>query len=352
MEKNMPLVSLVLPVYRVGNYLEDCLASIRAQTYENWEAILVDDGGTDGCPAMCREAEKADKRFRVLRLESNQGVSVARNEGQTLARGTYIGFVDSDDAVAPDYLEKLVEAAEREQADITVCGFSTYEEKTKKQLHITRLEEKQLIFDDTHRYVYIGAPWAKLFRSDFLRKYGIRFSPHEVCEDLSHSVVTYSMADTVAFARTLYYYHVRNGSITYNLKKEADVAVPFHGIEEAIRTVDTYSADPVRHWLLEYATSQAICAILLGNMLMWKNRSRRREVCRKFQEIINTSFPDLLHNPYLFGKARKRMRTQPLLKKAATEIFAVACHWRILYPVTAVETALMRMLRRFLPIGK
>ena len=99
-------ISVIVPVYKVEKYLNECIDSILAQTFTDFEVILVDDGSPDGCPALCDAAAEKDSRVRVIH-KANGGVSTARNAGLAAARGNWVGFVDSDDVIDKTYLEKL-----------------------------------------------------------------------------------------------------------------------------------------------------------------------------------------------------------------------------------------------------
>lgn len=105
-----PLISVIVPIYKVELYLRKCINSILAQTYQNLEVILVDDGSPDQCGIICDEYAKSDSRVRVIHQE-NSGVASARNAGLQAAQGDYIGFVDSDDWIAPDMYDCLYLAA-------------------------------------------------------------------------------------------------------------------------------------------------------------------------------------------------------------------------------------------------
>ena len=120
-EENAPLISVVVPVYNVENYLDRCVASLIAQTYANLEIILVDDGSPDACPALCDEWAQRDKRIVVIHKE-NGGLSDARNVGVLAAHGSHIGFVDSDDYVAPDMYESLYSHMRETEAEVAICG--------------------------------------------------------------------------------------------------------------------------------------------------------------------------------------------------------------------------------------
>ena len=114
-----PLISIIVPVYKVEKYLAACLDSLLAQTYQNFELIVVNDGSPDGCWQIMQRYAAQDARVRIFRKE-NGGVSSARNFGLDAARGEYIGFVDSDDLVLPQYLEWLLDAAQQKNAKIAI----------------------------------------------------------------------------------------------------------------------------------------------------------------------------------------------------------------------------------------
>src|SRR3954453_3649613 len=113
----MPRVSVVVPIYNVEDYLEECLDSLAAQTFEDLEVVMVDDSSTDGSAAIAESFAARDPRFRVVRRAANGGLSAARNTGIDAATGEFLAFVDSDDLVAPDAYEKLVGALDQTGSD-------------------------------------------------------------------------------------------------------------------------------------------------------------------------------------------------------------------------------------------
>ena len=120
--QELPLISVIVPVYKVEKYLNQCIESVLAQTYQNLEIILVDDGSPDRSGEICEEYAKKDTRIRVLH-KSNGGLSTARNTGLQIISGAYIAFLDSDDYLAPDMYETLYRELIENDADIAVCGF-------------------------------------------------------------------------------------------------------------------------------------------------------------------------------------------------------------------------------------
>ena len=118
-----PLISVIVPVYRVEAYLERCVKSILSQTYKNLEVILVDDGSPDQCPAICDACAEKDARVKVIHQE-NKGLSGARNAGINAASGEYLAFVDSDDYVSPHFIEELYQLLQDTGCAIGQCRFS------------------------------------------------------------------------------------------------------------------------------------------------------------------------------------------------------------------------------------
>lgn len=118
---NLPLISIIIPVYNVKEYLEKCIQSVVLQTYKNLEIILVDDGSADGSGAVCDEFAQRDSRIKVIHKE-NGGLSDARNAGLDIASGDYIGFVDSDDYIHPDMYRLLYETISEHNADVAECS--------------------------------------------------------------------------------------------------------------------------------------------------------------------------------------------------------------------------------------
>lgn len=122
-----PLLSIIVPVYDVERYLPKCIDSILAQTFTDFELILVEDGSPDNCPALCDAAAAKDARIRVIH-QKNGGLSAARNAGLDAARGEWIGFVDSDDYIAPEMYEALYKAVQSTGADLALCDYAEVDE--------------------------------------------------------------------------------------------------------------------------------------------------------------------------------------------------------------------------------
>ena len=129
-----PEVSVILPVYNVGEYLDICMESLERQTFRDFEALLINDGSTDDSAVRCRVWAEKDGRIRFIDKE-NEGVSATRNLGVRLARGKYLAFVDPDDWLEPAYLEKLRDRLEETGADFAECDLWRYDNRTGKSIY-------------------------------------------------------------------------------------------------------------------------------------------------------------------------------------------------------------------------
>ena len=165
MEK--PLISVIVPVYNVGDYLERCLSTLLAQTYPKLEIILVDDASTDHSGALCNACASRDSRVQVVRFPQNRGPSAARNEGISRAQGEYISFVDADDRVEPDLLEKLYESLTQAGAEVSACGADGIALERGPAAVYTRSEAIQCLAKGVP---FNLVPWGKLYRADLVKK--------------------------------------------------------------------------------------------------------------------------------------------------------------------------------------
>ena len=164
------LISVVIPVYKVEKFIRNCVDSVIAQTYKDLEIILVDDVSPDGCPAICDEYAAADKRIKTVHKE-NGGLSSARNAGLDVATGEYVFFVDSDDYISENAIERLYEALIKEKADIAICDWVAVDENGNKVVKkISPLKNECLNRDGLFKkitepnYYYYVVSWNKLYK--------------------------------------------------------------------------------------------------------------------------------------------------------------------------------------------
>lgn len=210
------LISVIVPIYKVEEYLPKCLDSIINQTYRNLEIILVDDGSPDKCPNICDKYAEGDSRIRVIH-QKNGGLSNARNTGLNLAQGKYIAFVDSDDYIHKEMYSILLNAMKETGADIAEAGvqkvfhkdsIQNWNRGDKKTVFCRKAAVVSTIIDHSCRNVV----WNKLYKKELWEKY--RFPEGKIYEDVftTYKVVN-EASKLVKLERDLYYYYQRKESI-------------------------------------------------------------------------------------------------------------------------------------------
>ena len=212
-----PLISVIIPVYKVEEYLDECISSVVSQTYENLEIILVDDGSPDSCPVMCDEWANKVARIQVIH-KNNSGLAAARNSGLAAANGEYISFVDSDDVMAPSMLKKLYTVLEREEADIAECNFLSFQEDDALFLKTETPEETVFSFDTyaALKCLLLGehfnvVVWNKLYKREIFDD--LRFEEGKIHEDNYFTWQAFAKCKKVVKTdAVLYAYRQRPGS--------------------------------------------------------------------------------------------------------------------------------------------
>ena len=212
----MPKVSVIIPVYNVEKYLEECLQSVCKQTLKEIEIICINDGSTDNSRQILKDFAKKDKRI-VLIEQENRGVSIARNNGLRAAKGKYIAFVDSDDMVEPDFFEKLYLAAEKYNVDIAAGGYKSMNQKGKIKT-TSKFSKTGKITDATKRLealLYIAYIWNKLYKKELIINNQIYFPEHRTYEDMFWTPAVAIKAQSVCTVpNTFYIYRYNENSIT------------------------------------------------------------------------------------------------------------------------------------------
>lgn len=222
MDVNKPNISIIVPIYNVELYLHRCVDSLLRQTYKNFELILVDDGSPDNCGAICDEYAAADSRICVIH-KPNGGLSDARNAGLEVVQGEYIAFVDSDDWVAKDYLERLMATLIDTGADICECDVlrTSGEEICPEQGTPVVYETAEALLQLIHDGVFRQYVWNKLYRREVIAD--ILFPKGKTNEDEFWTYQVFGNAKMVAkISDVLYFYFQRPGSImgeTYSLRR-------------------------------------------------------------------------------------------------------------------------------------
>lgn len=209
------LISIIVPVYKVEKYLDRCVQSILAQTYRDIEVILVDDGSPDNCGRICDAYQVQDPRIRVIHKE-NGGLSDARNAGLRIASGQYLGFVDSDDYIAPDMYEHLYSIMVNNRADISVCSACVVLENEMPEFtddtDSVALNREDCLEAMIYKRQFSVNTWNKLYRKEVFT--GIEFPYGKLYEDLATTYRLIENATVIVVSNAKKYAYVqRPGSI-------------------------------------------------------------------------------------------------------------------------------------------
>lgn len=302
-----PLISVIVPVYKVEKFLPRCVDSLLAQTWKNLEIILVDDGSPDSCGAICDAYAEKDSRVRVIH-KINGGLSSARNAGIDAARGEYLGFVDSDDWVDADSYEKLYRLIETYQVPMACAGRYDVEEATgeekpglcpPKEEVISGVETASRIFRWDHMDM---AAWDKLYHRDLFRE--IRYPIGIIFEDVPTTYRIALKAGRVAMGNfSFYHYFHRAGSITTASLSEREYIYPENAIKIHAYISESY---PEIRDASEYLKIRAIGWIV--QMLDISDRETREKFAERqahYVELLRDDLVSAMKNPY-FTSANKR----------------------------------------------
>lgn len=295
MEKD--LISIVIPVYNVEKYLKKCIESVMKQTYKNLEIILVDDGSTDLCSNICDEYEKKDKRIKVIH-KANGGLSDARNCGIDMAKGEYIGFVDSDDFIEEEMYERMYECIKKTNSDISICGkYIDYENGKSipaikdKETIVNEMTSKEALIKLNSFYKFDMATWDKLYKRELFKD--IRFPYGKKCEDY---YTTYKLFDKskkiVYFSTPLYHYFQRENSISRSKN------IPLSYIEASENQLEYFKKNH-KDIINVAETAYAFANIATYNAYVNNNLKCNKALKRKFKKAINENIITVLFNRHI-----------------------------------------------------
>ena len=298
-----PLISVIVPVYKVESYLDRCVRSIVEQSYTNLEIILVDDGSPDNCPGICDDWAGKDSRVRVIHKE-NGGLSDARNAGIRAAAGEYISFIDSDDRIAPEMLEKLYAALERDESDIAACTVEMVWENGMPPRFLTvqtncllgRQEAQLALLRET---TLKHPVWYKLYRRETVE--GLLFDKGKYHEDVFWSYQAVGRARRVSVIDYVGYYYVQRGDSImgagYSLKRLDAV----EAYERRARYMEAYFPELEREARLKVLTG----CIYHGQMALKYLPEKECRQALAYLEAVKKRNP-VLHHDYAQQKLTRR----------------------------------------------
>lgn len=281
MEKE--LISVIVPVYQVKDYLRATLDSVLSQSYENWELILVDDGSSDGSGEICDEYAGKDTRIRVVH-QQNQGVSAARNLGMELAEGEYLTFLDADDLIEKDYLRVLWQDAKEYGAAVVCCNgamdWNGRREKYSSVLAKRRIQSKEVCFRDLYQFreLYGHGMFGKLFQTGIAKRHPFE----KLCygEDKLFVLQIFAEEPVVYLDDYDGYVYVRHeGSVTMrnggrNVANQLDAAEVAARLMELVEDLSEDTRRLAAVYLARCIHNAAACTVFAGGDAFQRNRQR------------------------------------------------------------------------------
>lgn len=220
-------ISIVVPVYNVRNEIGRCLESIRQQSYDDLEVILVDDGSTDGSSQLCDEYASKDSRFSVIH-KTNGGLSSARNAGLRVATGEWLLYVDSDDAIMPDACEGFMEAARKSHAEI-ILGDAVHEtlEGQELMLHdclepMQDFDAKTVIIKLIEKHQFYAPAWLNLYKTVNLKHNNLFFAEGILHEDMEMQPRLFLSAHNISYTGKVFYRYIDRSTSIMNASKASE----------------------------------------------------------------------------------------------------------------------------------
>ncbi len=310
----MPQFSLIIPIYKVEDYLQKCIDSILAQQCQDFELLLIDDGSPDGCGAICdRYAALQPHKIRAVH-QPNGGAGAARNHGISLAAGDYLLFVDGDDYLSPTLLSDLSAEIARTAADLYVFGaFVERDGKQVGQLHERIPCGKCCTAADTPALFFgVTAPWNRAYRRSLFTQHGIVFASKVWYEDIRVVTKINALAASVyRLPQPYYHYLQREGSAmnNKNVARNAEIFQAFDDILSWFRENGFYE---------QYEQELAFLAVqhvLLAASVRVALIDRKHPLLAKLQVYMDEHFPDYAENQYLPQLDKNKQLIFRLLRK-------------------------------------
>lgn len=290
-----PLVSVIIPVYKVYGYIDKCVYSVVNQTYTNLQIILVDDGSPDDCAIKCDEWAEKDARITVIH-KLNGGLSDARNYGMKIIRGDYVSFIDSDDYISEDFYEVLLSTALKNDSDIVECGFTRFYESGEFEEYHDDLAVSDYsasgglsaLIDENPFRQHV---WDKLYKHEVVKN--IFFEVGKQHEDEYWTYQIFGRAEKITKTyRTMYFYFQRETSIMgngYNLRR----LDALEGKWNRQNYIEKYYPELTLQAKLDFFGS---CIYLLQCVLKYMSGKEKRQatsIIRKYKKMCRITFSDI-----------------------------------------------------------
>lgn len=319
-------ISVIIPVYNIQQHLRECLDSVLGQSYPHLQVICVDDGSTDESPAILAEYAQKDPRVQVIR-QQNAGPGAARNTGLEAATGEYVIFLDSDDWFEPDFLEQMVDTAQREGADVAICRAVEFDTNSGRELPSEWMMKKQYLpgklafapqemADHLFQFTY-GMPWDKFYRRELLTSSSIRYPALKNSEDLAFVYPTLLAATRIAVVDEVLIHHRINRMASVSNSRCGQPEAPYEAFQivkeylEQHQLMDTYRRSFL-NWAMEF--------------LVWHiSNMSQRDIQRQYLRTLRCQWLPQLHfeeHPASYYESKSCYAKYLLARYAPYPVFA------------------------------
>lgn len=326
--KQNPLVSIVVPICNVGDYLEECLDSIVKQTYQNLEVVLLDDGSTDESGRIIDEYSKKYKIFKPIH-QKHQGVASARENGVAAATGEWISFIDPDDYVKKEFIEDLLNTALKNEADIASCGLEAFAEEKDRVLKKSpewpnRDMSGRDMINETMLHKFPAYLPLNIFRASLFKDSKLKFPIGREYEDVAAKIKLLFYAKKISFLdKKLYFYRMRSSGITgkqFSKARYDDLTAAILDIRQFLEKTGTIK-DFIYMDYYEFCTMMTLLNYLAREKKLTKETKRYwREIRKTLKRLYKTAkFPSTktkLLNGILLALSKNKPLYSALYMKA------------------------------------
>lgn len=296
------LISIVIPVYNVEKYIHKCLESVAKQTYrENLEVIIINDGSPDNSLSII-EAFCEKYSFMECFTIENRGLGGARNFGIEKSHGEYICFLDSDDYLAEDFIEKMYQKAVNDKSDIVICNnYDVFDANTVEYKAIHKYNPTSFKTEKTILFNRVSA-WGKLYRRVLFD--GLEYTSRDWYEDLRLTPKLYERANIISYVDdALIYYVIREGSImnNANIKRNLEILKAFDDLTSYFKQINKYEfyQNELEFLLLDHIMVSALTRVILS-----KDKNRKK-IIKQLEDYVN-QFSNIYKNPYIKQMPKNR----------------------------------------------
>jgi glycosyltransferase involved in cell wall biosynthesis len=287
------LISIIIPIYNVSQYIERCLLSALNQTYTHIEYILIDDHSPDDSMEKVYAIINSNKKKEFVKIiihDKNKGLSAARNTGLKIAKGDYIYFLDSDDELVHNSIEKLVLIAKKHSPDFIISEFNLLGSYDRKKYPMIKLDDKDILYDDQiseelYKKRWYGMAWNKLIHKKIFLNKDCFFYEGVLHEDILWSFILANKSKTMAVCKDVtYLYRIRPNSITQEMSEKNFYSLLFI-MKKMVEYDSLYELHKYHHRLFDYFSNLQI--YFIKNVVMFY---KEKEIIKKMINEVNLIF--------------------------------------------------------------